>query len=134
MGIPRDKNINLFEDVRDDGYEYGWEQFPEYTTYKEKHVEIRRKIGSGIDDDWEFKWNGEWWTEDRVEEVYPDVSDLPDELLNLSFALVNNIEFEMDIADDFKTHNSRQIFASSGKSLATVLEEMRTQTSEHSNC
>ena len=121
MGIPRDKNINLFEDIRDDGYEYGWEDFPEDSRYKEKHIEIRRKVGSGLDDEWEFKWNGDWWTPERADEIYPDTHEMPIELLSLCVALVNNVEFELNIADDFKTHNSRQKPVSSGKAQVSMI-------------
>ena len=130
--MERDKSINLFEDVRDDGYEYGWEDFPDTSVYEEKHVEIRRKIGSGIDDVWEFMWHGEWWDDDKLDEAYPDISDMPDELLSLAFAIGMNVEFELQVADGFRTHNSRQMLPD-GRSMLDVLEGRGTpnETTQH---
>ena len=119
--MERDKTINLFEDKRGE-YEYGWEQFSEESEYTEKKVEIRRKAGSGIDDDWEFNWSGQWLSVDSMPWQYKeDFSDMPDELLMLCFALVNNIEHELNVADNFVTHNSRQKFAGEGKASVSVI-------------
>ena len=120
MPVPRDNNVNLFEDKRGE-YEYGWVQFPEDTTYNEKKIEIRRKAGSGIDDNWEFLWNGEWWDIDKTERVYPTTEDMPDELLCLCFALVDIVELEMNVADGFKTHNARQENKQTGKALLSFI-------------
>ena len=106
--MERDKDISLFEDVRDDGHEYGWEDFPPDSIYRKKRVEIRRKVGSGIDDDWEFWWNGEWWSDDKMDEVYPDMEKAPEELLCLYIAIGLNIEHELNVADKWRTHNARQ--------------------------
>ena len=109
MGIPRNKNINLFEDVRDDGYEYGWEDFSKESVFKGKRVEIRRKAGSGVRDPWEFKWNGKWWIARKFPWHYTE-DNIPNELVDLSFALLNNIPFELNVADNWRTHNARQRF------------------------
>ena len=83
--------------------------FSKESVFKGKRVEIRRKAGSGVRDPWEFKWDGKWWSAHDFPWHYTE-DNIPNELVDLSFALLNNIPFELNVADNWRTHNARQRF------------------------
>ena len=115
------RQINLFEDKQGD-WEYGFVEYFEDTAFGEKRIDIRRKAGATIEDDWEMKWKGQWLSMTQVSQMLnnPETDDLPKDFLFLCCAVPGAVGGALDRQDQWRTHNARQEFASSGKASVSI--------------
>ena len=120
-----DEKINLFEDKRGE-WEYGFVEYAEKTAFGEKRIDIRRKAGSTIGDDWQMKWKEQWLSVYGVLRKLKETKaeDLPDDFLLLCCAVPGTVGFALNKQDHWRTHNARQQPASSGKASVSPMGAM----------
>ena len=120
------KEVNLFEDKRDDGWEYGYVQFPDDGIRNSgRRVEIRRKLNSAIYDEVFMLVDDEWISLHKM-----SIEDASEDMLFLYCAVCSAVSGALNRADNWRTHNSYQKKAHSGKAQVVLIEQSETAATE----
>ena len=115
------KYVNLFEDKRGD-WEYGYVQFPDDgLSNSGKRVEIRRRTGAGLRDESFMLIDGEWQSMCKPPDDDPNYENMSLETLYLTCAVCSAVSSALNVADNWKTHNSQQKIAGSGRAKLSMM-------------